>query len=183
MHQFHLSMQSGSAGVLKRMRRRYTPEEYFEALEKLRRYMPDSALTTDVLTGFPGETEVEAQETLAFVEKCAFARIHVFPYSRRAGTVADKMPDQVPEPVKKERCAELIRLGNKMEKRFVKDLVGTVQQVLFEEEEITEDGVFAGGYTGQYVRVRAKASPGDLCAVRIIRAEGTQAYGEVLERV
>ena len=183
MHQFHLSMQSGSAGVLKRMRRRYTPEEYFEALEKLREYMPDSALTTDVLTGFPGETEAEAQETLAFVEKCAFARIHVFPYSRRAGTVADKMPDQVPEPVKKERCLELIRLGNQMEKRFVKDLVGTVQQVLFEEEEITEDGVFAGGYTSQYVRVRAKARPGDLCDVKIVRAEGTMAFGEVLKRV
>jgi len=136
-----------------------------------------------VLTGFPGETEQEARETMEFVEKCAFARIHVFPYSRRAGTVADKMPDQVPEPVKKERCLELIRLGNQMEKRFVKDLVGTVQQVLFEEEEITDDGVFAGGYTSQYVRVRAKARPGDLCDVKIVRAEGTMAFGEVLKRV
>ena len=91
MRQFHLSLQSGSAGVLKRMRRRYTPDEYMRAVDNIRRFMPDSALTTDVLTGFPGETDSEAQETLDFVENAAFARIHVFPYSRRKGTLADIM--------------------------------------------------------------------------------------------
>ena len=179
MHQFHLSMQSGSAGVLKRMRRRYTPEEYLAALERLRRYMPDAAMTTDVLTGFPGETEAEAAETLAFVERCAFARIHVFPYSRRQGTVADRLPDQVPEPVKHCRCAELIALGNRMERCFVKNMVGTVQEVLFEQEAADGSGL-AEGYTSQYVRVRAKARAGALARVRILRAEGTLAFGEVL---
>ena len=181
MRQFHLSLQSGSAGVLRRMRRRYTPEEYLAALERLRKHMPDAAMTTDVLTGFPGETEAEAAETLAFVEKCAFARIHVFPYSRRAGTVADRMPDQVPEGVKKARTAELIRLGNQLERRFVKNMVGTVQEVLFEQEVTAPEGVLSEGYTSQYVRVRAAARPGALCRVRIRKVEGTLAFGEVLE--
>ena len=177
MRQFHLSMQSGSAGVLKRMRRRYTPEEYFAALERLRKYMPDAAMTTDVLTGFPGETEAEAAETLAFVEKCRFARIHVFPYSRRQGTVADRLPDQVPEAVKHKRCAELIALGNRLERGFVKCMVGTTQEVLFERE--TADGSLAEGYTSQYVRVRAQARPGERVPVKILRTEGTLAFGEV----
>ena len=179
MRQFHLSLQSGSAGVLRRMRRRYTPEEYFEALQRLRRYMPDAAMTTDVLTGFPGETDEEAAETLAFVEKCRFARIHVFPYSRRQGTVADRLPDQVPEAVKRKRCGELLALGNRLERGFVKCMVGTVQEVLFERE--TGNGSAAEGYTSQYVRVRAPARAGELRRVRILRAEGTTAFGEVLE--
>ena len=178
MRQFHLSMQSGSAGVLKRMRRRYTPEEYYEALARLRRYMPDAAMTTDVLTGFPGETEAEAQETLAFVERCRFARIHVFPYSRRQGTVADRLPDQVPEAVKHKRCAELIALGNRLERGFVKCMVGTTQEVLF--ERAAQDGSGAEGYTSQYVRVRANGQPGEVRRVKILRAEGDTAFGRVL---
>ena len=175
--QFHLSMQSGSAGVLKRMHRRYTPDEYFAACETLRKYMPGCAITTDVIAGFPGETEEEHAETMAFVEKVGFARIHVFPYSRRTGTVADRMDGQVPENIKKERAQKLIELGNKLESNYVSYMTGTVQRVLFEEE--TGDG-YAEGYTGQYVRVRAKAAPNTFGCVRITGVEGTVAIGEPL---
>ena len=171
--QIHLSLQSGSDGVLKRMRRRYTAAEYMDALDRLREALPGCAITTDVLTGFPGETEEEAQETLDFVEKARFARIHVFPYSRRAGTVADRMPDQVPQNIKHERAGKLIELGNKLEAAYAKELVGSIQQVLF---EIEADGL-AEGYTPQYVRVRAKGQPGELRMIHIDRVEGSLAYG------
>ncbi len=172
--QFHLSLQSGSNGVLKRMRRRYTAEEYLTALERLRAALPGCAITTDVLTGFPGETEEEAQETLEFVEKARFARIHVFPYSRRAGTVADRMPDQVPQNIKHERAGKLIELGNKLEADYAKGFVGSIQKVLF--EVCTDDGM-AEGYTPQYVRVRAKGMPGEVGSVLIERVEGALAFG------
>ena len=177
--QFHLSMQSGSAGVLRRMHRRYTPEAYFAACGTLRRFMPDCAITTDVIAGFPGETEEEFQETMAFVEKVGFARIHVFPYSRRAGTVADRMDGQVSENIKRERAQKLIELGNKLETQYVSYMTGTVQRVLFEQS--VGEGL-ADGYTGQYVRVRAKAAPNSFEPVRIVRAEGTLAIGELLEK-
>ena len=177
MRQFHLSMQSGSDTVLQRMKRRYTSEEYYAACCTLRRYMPDCAITTDVIAGFPGETEQEFRETMAFVEKVGFARIHAFPYSRRSGTVADRMPDQLDEGTKHVRTNQLIALGNKLEENFVKGLEGSVQSVLFEEP--AGDGL-AEGYTGQYVRVRAQAEPGSIRDVRILRSEGTLAYGEVI---
>ena len=178
MRQFHLSMQSGSDAVLKRMHRRYTSAEYYAACETLRFFMPDCAITTDVIAGFPGETEAEFAETLAFVEKVGFARIHAFPYSRRSGTLADRMPDQVDEGKKHVRTNQLIELGNKLEENFVKGLIGSVQSVLF--EQTAGDG-FAEGYTGQYVRVRAQAQPNSIHSVRIVRTEGALAFGEIVE--
>ena len=178
MPQFHLSMQSGSAGVLARMRRRYTPEQYMRAVERLRRHMPGCAITTDVLTGFPGETEQEAQETLDFVRAVGFARIHVFPYSRRKGTAADAMPNQVSEAVKRERATKLLLLGNQLEENYVSELVGSTQDVLFETAVSEAE---AEGYTGQYVRVRARAHPGEIRRVRILGREGTLAHGEVVD--
>ena len=178
MRQFHLSMQSGSDAVLKRMHRRYTSEEYFIACETLRFFMPDCAITTDVIAGFPGETEAEFAETLAFVEKVGFARIHAFPYSRRSGTLADRMPDQVDEGKKHIRTNQLIELGNKLEESFVKALTGSVQSVLF--EQAAGDGL-AEGYTGQYVRVRAQAQPNSIHSVRIVRTEGALAFGEIID--
>ena len=173
--QFHLSLQSGSAGVLKRMNRRYTPEEYLAACETLRRWMPGCAVTTDVIVGFPGETEAEFAETLDFVRAARFARIHVFPYSRRSGTAADRMDGQIPEAVKHERAQKLIALGNQLEREYVSSMVNTVQTVLFEQP--AGEGL-AEGYTGEYVRVRAPAQPGSLIPVRIVRAEDTLAVGE-----
>ena len=178
MRQFHLSMQSGSDAVLQRMHRRYTSQEYYAACGTLRRHMPDCAITTDVIAGFPGETEAEFAETLAFVEKVGFARIHAFPYSRRSGTLADRMPDQVDEGKKHIRTNQLIELGNKLEESFVKGLIGSVQSVLF--EQAAGDGL-AEGYTGQYVRVRAQAQPNSIHSVRIVRTEGALAFGEIVE--
>ena len=178
MRQFHLSMQSGSDAVLQRMHRRYTSQEYYAACGTLRRHMPDCAITTDVIAGFPGETEAEFAETLAFVEKVGFARIHAFPYSRRSGTLADRMPDQVDEGKKHIRTNQLIELGNKLEESFVKGLIGSVQSVLF--EQAVGDGL-AEGYTGQYVRVRAQAQSNSIHSVRIVRTEGALAFGEIVE--
>ena len=177
MRQFHLSLQSGSAAVLKRMRRRYTPEEYRRAVLALRRWMPDCAVTTDIIVGFPGETEAEFEETMAFARNVRLARIHVFPYSRRAGTLADAMPDQVDEAVKHERARKLIGLGNELEREFVSGMIGSVQRVLFEQP--AGEGL-AEGYTGQYVRVRAPARPGEIRCVRITGAEGALATGAAL---
>ena len=173
--QFHLSLQSGSDTVLARMKRRYTAEEYLRAVELLREYLPGCALTTDVLCGFPGETDEEAAETLRFVEKAAFARIHVFPYSRRSGTLADRMPNQVPQAVKNRRAQELIALGNKLEVSYAKELIGQDAEVLFEQP--AGDGL-CEGYTKTYVRVRAQAQPGELKTVRIVRADGALLFGE-----
>ncbi len=175
---FHLSLQSGCDSTLQRMNRKYTTAQYRQNVALLRQYYDNPAVTTDIMVGFPGETDQEAQETLDFVEKCGFARIHVFPYSRRKGTAADAMPDQVPEAVKHARAAKLLALGNQLEENFVSTLVGTVQDVLFETAAGEAE---AEGYTGQYVRVRAKARPGQLCRVRICAREGTLARGEVLD--
>lgn len=176
--QFHLSLQSGSETVLRRMRRRYTPEEYLEAARILRKYFPNCALTTDIIAGFPGETEEEANETLLFVEKANFARIHVFPYSRRSGTAADTMPGQVPEEVKKKRTAKLIEIGNKLELEYVNKTVGTYESVLF---ETASPNGGAEGYTKSYVRVRADAMPGEMKTVLIEKTEGAVAIGRVQE--
>ncbi len=178
MRQFHLSLQSGSATVLQRMRRRYTPQQYLQACALLRRYMPDCAITTDIILGFPGESEVEFEETLAFAQWVGFARIHAFPYSRRSGTVADRLPDQIPENVKHARTNKLIALGNQMEQNFVQQLKGSVQSVLFEQ---AVDDAEAEGYTGQYVRVRAHAQPGEIRNVRITDVRGTLAVGEIVD--
>jgi len=177
MRQFHLSLQSGSDTVLARMKRRYTADEYYAACVTLRKYMPDCAITTDIILGFPGETEDEFRQTMDFVRKVGFARIHAFPYSRRKGTVADRMEGQVDENKKHVRTNQLIELGNKLEEDFVKELIGTNQQVLFEVE--AGEGL-AEGYTGQYVRVRAQAKPGEIHPVRITGAEGTLAFGEII---
>ncbi len=174
--QFHLSMQSGSEGVLKRMHRRYTPAEYAHACDLLRRYFPGCAITTDVITGFPGETEEEYIETEEFVKKINFARIHVFPYSRREGTVADRMPGQLSDTVKQARAKRLIAVGNLLEEAYVKDTVGRHEEVLFETQG--EDGLSVG-YTRSYVRVRASAQPGELKMVKIVSATGKSAVGEV----
>ena len=175
--QFHLSMQSGSQGVLRRMGRRYTPEEYLAAARLLQGAYPHCAITTDVLTGFPGETQEEALETEAFLRRVGFARIHVFPYSRRAGTRADAMEGQVSEAEKQRRCGRLIAIGNQLESAFVQSLVGTRQQVLFETQ--VGNGLWEG-YTPQYARVRAQAGPGELCQVRLERAQGAVLYASKL---
>lgn len=173
--QFHLSLQSGSDTVLSRMRRRYTTAEYSYAVDRLQLAFPNCAITTDVIAGFPGETEQEHRETMAFVERMAFARIHVFPYSRRSGTVAADMPGQLSREQKERRARELIVLGERLEKAYVREQIGSVHQVLPEE---AHDGI-AEGYTGNYVRVRfLGGAAASLIPVRISDTDGAIAIGQ-----
>lgn len=150
---FHLSLQSGCDETLKRMNRHYTAEEYYKGCEILRTYFKNPAITTDVIVGFAGETEEEFATTKAFLEKVNFYEMHVFKYSRRAGTRADKMPNQVPEPVKTKRSAELLALEAEMSKNYRASFLGTETEVLL-EEPVTIDGKrYMIGHTKEYVKV------------------------------
>ena len=177
--QFHLSLQSGSAAVLKRMNRRYSAGDYLAACQTLRQYFPGCAVTTDIIVGFPGETEEEFHETLDFAREARLARLHVFPYSRRSGTVADRLPGQVSEQLKKQRAERLIALGEELETAFCRESVGQIRPVLFETQ--SEDGL-TEGYTDTYVRVRARAEAGSVQSVCIARAEGNFCFGEIVNR-
>ncbi|MDD7362751.1 MAG: tRNA (N(6)-L-threonylcarbamoyladenosine(37)-C(2))-methylthiotransferase MtaB [Peptoniphilus sp.] len=149
MPHFHLSLQSGAAKTLRAMNRKYTPEDYRETVERIRRVYPDAGITTDVIVGFPGETEEDFEESYAFVEEMAFSDLHVFPYSQRRNTPAAKRSDQVPGEIKKDRAARMIELGKAMRREFIGTIAGKSYPVLFEEEK---DGLFFG-YTPNYLRV------------------------------
>lgn len=150
---FHLSLQSGSATVLERMNRHYTPEEYKNSCKLLREYYDNPAITTDVIVGFPGETEAEFTETLDFVRDIAFYEMHVFMYSRRAGTKADRMPNQVPESVKKDRSKRLIALTEAMSDEYRTQWLNKEIEVLIEEEISLDGRAVMTGHTKEYVRV------------------------------
>ena len=148
---FHLALQSGSERVLKRMRRRYTKEQYRDAVQRLRRFQPDVAITTDVIVGFPGETDDDFEECLAFCREMAFAGIHVFPYSQREHTLASRMTDAVSDAVKKQRVHRLIELSDAMSEDYRRRFVGRTMPVLWETQR---DGVWEG-LTDTYVKVNA----------------------------
>ena len=150
--QFHLSMQSGCDTVLERMKRKYDTARYLESVELLYRYFPGCAVTTDMIVAFPGETEEEFQESLAFIQKCRFADMHIFPYSRRPGTPADKMPGQHSNAVKEERSRRAIAVAEGMNRAYREAMIGTKQEVLFEEEQ---DGLFAG-HAPNYMKIYVK---------------------------
>ena len=147
--QFHLSMQSGCDTVLKRMNRKYDTARYLESVELLNQYFPGCAVTTDMIVAFPGETEEEFEASLAFIKKCAFADMHIFPYSRRPGTPADKMPGQHSNAVKEERSRKAIAVAAEMSRTYRQNLVGATVSVLFEEQ----DGVYYTGHTPNYIKV------------------------------
>lgn len=147
--QFHLSLQSGSDSVLRRMNRKYGTERFFESVALLRAAFPGCALTTDVIVAFPGETEREFAETLAFLRRCAFAACHIFPYSRRTGTVAAKLPGQLSNAVKQARAAEAVSVADELEDAYLRALTGSVQEVLFEQEE----GGYFTGHAPNYAKV------------------------------
>ena len=160
--QFHLSMQSGSDAVLKRMNRHYDTAEYEKACSLLRKAFPDAALTTDVIVGFPGETEEEFAETKAFCERIGFYEMHVFQYSRRVGTVADRMPDQIPESVKKVRSEELLRLTERDSEDYRRKLLESfgVEEVLLEQSVLIDGKEYLIGYDRHYVRMAVPAVEG-----------------------
>ena len=149
--QFHLSMQSGCDTVLQRMKRKYDTARYYESVELLRKFFPECAVTTDMIVAFPGETEAEFAESLAFIRKCGFADMHIFPYSRRPGTPADKMPGQHHNATKEERSRAAIAVAEEMSKAYRESWVGRTLEVLFEEK----DGEFYTGHAPNYVKVYA----------------------------
>ncbi len=153
----HLPLQSGCDATLARMKRDYTTAEYAEVVRQCREALPGVSITTDLITGFPGEDESEWHQTKAFVESMEFAKVHVFPFSRRPGTPAFSMENQVPDSVRHTRTLEMIELGNRVEEAFAVRQLGTTQDVLWER---SNDGVW-NGLTANYVRIHTQ-SPHDL---------------------
>lgn len=169
-NQFHLSLQSGCDDTLKRMNRKYSCEEFFKVTEILRKYFKDVKLTTDIIVGFPGETDEEFEKTYEFLSKIKFYKMHVFKYSPREGTLAAKMTNQVDGNVKEERSQKLIELSNRNEKEYNEKYIGKRVEVLFEEEK---DGLWSG-YTRNYVRVFTES--GENLENRIKRVEIKDVY-------
>lgn len=153
---FHLSLQSGCDATLKRMNRKYTTKEYERGCELLRKYFVHPAITTDVIVGFPGETEDEFEQTKAYLEHIHFYEMHIFKYSKRKGTRAAVMPDQIDEQIKAARSEKLIALGHDMSKEFRKFYIGKNEEVLFEEKAAIGDKEYFVGYTKEYVKVAKK---------------------------
>lgn len=180
---FHLSLQSGSDTILKKMNRKYTTAEYSKIVELIRQYMPNAGITTDIIVGFPGEGEVEFNETLEFVKKIEFSRIHIFKYSPRSGTPASKYSEQVHGSIKNERSKKLISLGEELMKKFNQQFLGSTLKVLFEEES-KDNPEYIEGYTTNYVRVRAlgdEIRKGKIIPVEMISLDGENMIGEIEE--
>ena len=174
--QFHLSMQSGCDTVLARMKRKYDTARYLESVQMLQTHFPGCAVTTDMIVAFPGETEEEFHESLAFIRKCAFADMHIFPYSRRPGTPADKMPGQHNNDTKEARSRAAIAVAEEMSRTYRENLIGTTHAVLFEEK----DGDFFTGHAPNYVKVYAE---GDELHNEIRNVEITEVYKDGVKAV
>ena len=169
---FHLSLQSGCDETLQRMNRRYTTEEFENGTKLLREKFPNAALTTDIIVGFPGETEEEFNKTYNFLEKIAFYKMHVFKYSQRKGTKAAIMPNQIDGKIKEERSKKLIELSNKNEGMYNSKYVGKELDVLFEEK----DGEYFKGHTTNYIEVHTKGENLENKMVKVAIVEGKQNY-------
>jgi threonylcarbamoyladenosine tRNA methylthiotransferase MtaB len=150
---FHLSLQSGSDTVLKRMNRKYTAGEYYERVLQIRQQFEQPSFTTDVIVGFPGETQEEFEETKAFVKKIGFSHIHVFKYSKRAGTKAAEMQDQVPEEVKNQRSNELIAISETMSKEYKDLFLGKIEKILIEEQVTIDGRNYQVGHNERYLKL------------------------------
>ena len=167
---FHLSMQSGCDAVLQRMNRRYDTARFFQSVELLRAHFADPAITTDMIVGFPGETEEEFQTSLDFIRRCAFSAMHIFPYSRRPGTPAARMAGQVPNGVKEERAHRVAEVAAEMEQRYLARFVGRTEPVLFEEQR---DGLW-WGHTTRYSEVSVESGDGLHNQIREVRLTGVE---------
>ncbi len=176
--QFHLSMQSGCDTVLARMKRKYGTARYMESVELLRKAFPGCAITTDMIVAFPGETEEEFEDSLAFIRKVGFADMHIFPYSRRPGTPADKMPGQHDNATKNSRSRRAIAVAEEMSREYRETLIGTTHEVLFEEAE----GEYFIGHAPNYVIIYAKgeALHNEIRSVRIAGVYQDGVLGEIL---
>ena len=174
---FHLSMQSGCDGTLRRMNRKYDTARFYESVSLLRQYFDRPAVTTDLITGFPGETEEEFAQTLAFIEKCGFAAMHIFPYSVRPGTKAAAMPDQCPAAVKERRAARAAETAERMKQAYLHGCVGQTYPVLFEQEK---GGLYVG-HAPNYcqVGVRGEDLHNAVRNVKIEAVDGDMLIGEL----
>ena len=171
-------MQSGCDTVLARMKRKYDTARYYESVALLKEYFPGCAITTDMIVAFPGETEEEFHQSLAFIQKCGFADMHIFPYSRRPGTPADKMAGQHDNATKELRSRAAIAIGKEMNLRYRESLIGTVQEVLFEEM----DGKYFTGHAPNYVKIYAEGDDlhNKLRQVAITAIHGDGVIGNLL---
>lgn len=168
----HIPLQSGSKTVLTRMRRKYTPSFYAERVEKIKQALPNLAITSDVIVGFPGETEEEFQETYNFVKQIGYAELHVFPYSRRTGTPAARMENQIDKETKEARVQKMIELSNNLAQQYAKQFEGDVLEVIPEEANSEREGYLVG-YTDNYLKVQFAGSKdliGSIIRVKIDRA-------------
>lgn len=175
---FHLSLQSGCDKTLKEMNRKYDTEKYRQAAATLRKYLPKVALTTDIIVGFPGETEEDFRKSYAFAEEIGFAKIHVFPYSPKRGTPAAARKDQLLNAVKAERSHTLIQLSDRMAAEFLADAVGTDAEVLY--ERAVGEGIYEG-HTTNYMKVHGRSEvdlTNRICKTHITRAEGEMLFGD-----
>ncbi|MBQ2753529.1 MAG: tRNA (N(6)-L-threonylcarbamoyladenosine(37)-C(2))-methylthiotransferase MtaB [Firmicutes bacterium] len=177
---FHLSLQSGCAKTLKEMNRRYTPDEYKKAVETVRKYMPYAGFTTDIIVGFPGESEQDYKESCDFAEEIGFLKIHVFPFSPKKGTPAAKRKDQLLNNVKSERSRHLIEISDRLGEKFISSFVGKEMDVLFERKD---NNGFWEGHTTNYIKVKARNNDeleNVIRKVRITKAFAEEAEGEIL---
>lgn len=188
---FHLSLQSGCDKTLKAMNRKYDTEEYYEGCERLRKYFDNPAITTDVIVGFPGESEEDFGQTKNFLEKVSFYEMHIFKYSRRKGTVADKMTDQISDEVKSQRSAELIELEKRQSFDYRKGYIGTEIEVLIEELTQIDGKSYYTGYTKNYIRVAVSADYFDginpvnelyVCLAEGLSEDGATMYARLKDR-
>lgn len=178
---FHLSLQSGAEKTLKRMNRHYTPNEYEAIVKNIRNHFKDAAITTDVMVGFPGESEEDFTESVNFVKKINFASVHVFAYSRRPGTRADIFPDQISENVKHERSKKLLAVVKKLKSDFYDRQIGKIEPVLFEVQ--VSDGLYVG-HTKNYIPVHVKSDinlHNQLVSVKLTCNDGNVVVGEILK--
>ena len=179
--QFHLSLQSGCDETLKRMNRHYNTSEYFDIIKNIRKYFDNASITTDVMVGFAGETEEEFSNSLAFVEKVGFSKVHVFPYSRRPGTRAASFVGQITNAQKKDRSERMIELTNKTRKNFMNQQIGKVEEVLFETSP--QKNVYEG-YTKNYTPIRAVSSVdirGMILNAEVKSVEGDYCIAKILD--
>lgn len=177
---FHLSLQSGSDTVLKRMNRKYSTEEYAASVELLKKYYTAPAITTDIIVGFPQETEEEFEETLQFAKRIGFSKIHVFKYSRRQGTVADKMTGQIPETVKTTRSERLLVLEEALGNAYRGQFLEKEENVLFEEYAMVDGVEYQIGYNERYVRIAVKAEGNLSNCIRKVKIVDTAGEQETL---
>src|SRR5699024_1761431 len=178
----HIPLQSGSNTVLERMRRKYSADYYAEKIDKIKKALPNLAITSDIIVGFPGETEEEFLETYEFVKRIGYAELHVFPYSRRTGTPAARMEDQVVDDVKDGRVNEMIKLSAELAKQYAKQFEDEVLEVI-PEATCDEDG-FVEGFTDNYLKVRFEGAEdliGSIVRVKIIKADYPYCEGQFVK--